>query len=52
MRKVMGLVPLLILSQASCISVGYSGRSGWFIWPGGLGLLILVVFVVWLLRRR
>lgn len=35
-----------------CIAVGYSSRGGWFLWPGGLGLLVLVVLFALMLRRR
>lgn len=44
---------LLALTQPACIVVGgYSNRGGWFVWPGGLGLLLLVVVVLLLVRRR
>lgn len=33
-----------------CVMVGYSSRSGFFVWPSGLGLLLLLV-VLWLLLR-
>lgn len=36
---------------SGCVAVGYSSGGGWFIWPGGLGLLV-VVLVLWLLLRR
>jgi hypothetical protein len=32
--------------------VGYSSTGGWFMWPGGLGLLLVIVVVLMLLRRR
>lgn len=34
-----------------CIAVGYSSSGGWFLWPGGIGLLIVLVVVILLLRR-
>jgi hypothetical protein len=37
---------------SGCLAVGYSSGGGWFIWPGGLGLLFVILFVVFLLRRR
>ena len=48
---------LLVLSSTgmmstSCVAVGYSSRGGWFIWPGGLGLLLVIIIVVMFLRRR
>ncbi len=35
-----------------CVVVGASSRGGLFIWPGGLGLVLLILLVVLLLRRR
>lgn len=43
---------LVSLSQSSCVAVGYSSGGGWFIWPGGLGLLVLIIVVILLVRRR
>ncbi len=31
---------------------GYSSRGGGFIWPGGLGLLVLVLIVIFFMRGR
>jgi protein-S-isoprenylcysteine O-methyltransferase Ste14 len=46
-------VLLVVTSMLSgCVAVGYSSGGGWFIWPGGLGLLLVVVLIVMLLRRR
>lgn len=44
----LALAPL----QASCVVGGYSSRSGWFFWPGGLLGLVLIVGVIFLLARR
>jgi hypothetical protein len=33
------------------IAGGYSSRGGWFIWPGGLGLVLIVLLVLFMLRR-
>ncbi len=43
---------LLSLGLTGCVVVGASSRGGFFIWPGGLGLLVLILLVVFLLRRR
>jgi uncharacterized membrane protein YdcZ (DUF606 family) len=44
---------LLLLTQTSCIVAGYSNRGGWFLWPGGLlGILIVVAVILLLARRR
>ena len=45
------LTGLLALSQTACIAVGYSCRGGWFLWPGGLGLLVILALVYFLARR-
>lgn len=54
MKKIIALLMLLSLqlASASCVGVGYSSRGGWFVWPGGLGLLLILIVVVLLLRRR
>jgi protein-S-isoprenylcysteine O-methyltransferase Ste14 len=44
---------LVVASLVSgCVAVGYSSTGGWFMWPGGLGLLLVIVVVLMLLRRR
>jgi hypothetical protein len=42
---------ILFTTLTGCLVVGYSSRGGWFIWPGGIGLLIIILLIVWLLRR-
>ncbi len=43
---------LLLITQTSCAVVGgYSNRGGWFLWPGGLGLILMIVLVLFLARR-
>jgi ABC-type proline/glycine betaine transport system permease subunit len=37
---------------SGCVAVGYSSGRGWFVWPGGLGLLIIVLIIVFVSRRR
>ena len=51
MKRISLLALLLGSTQTACIAVGYSSRGGWFLWPGGLGLLVVVLLVVFLLRR-
>lgn len=46
---------LLLLSPfalTGCIVAGGSSRGGWFIFPGGFGLILMILLVVFLLRRR
>ncbi len=52
MKRVSALAFMLALSQPSCIVAGgYSSNGGWYLWPGSI-LSILVVVVVFLLLRK
>ena len=48
------LAATLILSGTltGCLVAGVSSTGGAFIWPGGFGLLVVILLVVFLLRRR
>lgn len=37
---------------SGCVMVGYSSRGGFFVWPGGIGLLLLLLLLWLLLRQR
>ena len=37
---------------SGCLVVGASSSGGFFIWPGGIGLVIMILLVVWYFRRR
>ena len=53
MKKVLTLLALfVVLPQSSCVAVGYSSSGGWFVWPGGLALIVLLIVVIFLVRRR
>jgi len=41
-----------IFGLSGCLVAGYSSGEGWFVWPGSLGLLVIVVLIVFLIRRR
>lgn len=41
-----------LLPLQGCLVAGYSSRGGAFIWPGGLGLLVLVLIVIFFMRGR
>ena len=43
---------LVCASLTGCLVAGYSSSGGAFIWPGGLGLVVVILLVVFLLRRR
>ena len=48
------LLATLLASTAliGCIVAGASSSSGWFIWPGGLGLVVIVLLAIFFLRGR
>ncbi len=37
---------------SGCLVAGYSSRGGAFVWPGGLGLVVMLVLLYFLLRGR
>jgi hypothetical protein len=45
------LVLLFAATQSACVAIGYSSGGDWFLWPGGLGLLIIVLIVFFVFRR-
>jgi hypothetical protein len=47
---VMALVPCCLMS--GCLIAGYSSAGGGFIWPGGLGLIVVLGLLLWLLLRQ
>ncbi len=48
-----GLILLpAMLPLTGCVAVGYSSRGGLFVWPGGVGMVLLILVVFLLLRRR
>ncbi len=44
--------PLLAGTLSGCLVAGVSSRGGGFIWPGGLGLLVLAAILLFFLRGR
>ncbi len=52
-RLGLGAAALLGLNVLTgCVAVGYSTGGGWFVWPGGLGLVVLLLLLFFLLRGR
>jgi hypothetical protein len=53
MRSVLLLVSGLAACSAlsGCVMMGYSSTGGFFIWPGGIGLLVLLG-ILWLIFSR
>jgi len=39
------------ISQSACIAVGYRSGGGWFVWPGGLGLLLILFLLYFMFGR-
>ncbi|MGI4757660.1 MAG: hypothetical protein ACRYGF_12525 [Janthinobacterium lividum] len=37
---------------SGCLVAGYSSAGGGFVWPGGLGLVFVLLVVLWFLLRR
>jgi hypothetical protein len=51
--KQIGAITLLLLFSSGCIVAGgYSSRGGWFIWPGTIGILLVIAVLFLLFRRR
>jgi len=51
--KQLGIITLLLLFSSGCVVAGgYSSGRGWFIWPGTIGLLLVVAVLFLFLRRR
>ena len=43
---------LSMLPLSGCIIAGVSSSGGWFVWPGSIGLTLVVLLILFLLRRR
>jgi len=54
LRSVLTLVCGLVMMSglSGCLVAGYSSRGGGFLWPGGLGLVVMILLVLFLMRRR
>lgn len=53
MKRISTLALMLALSQLSCVMVGgYSNDGGWWIWPGSLVSVLVIIILVLFLRRR
>ena len=53
-RSVLLLASVLAATTGltGCLVAGYSSNGGAFIWPGGLGLVVGILVVLFLLGRR
>jgi hypothetical protein len=52
MRKASLLALALPLMQTGCMVVGYRSGSGWFFWPGGFALFVILFVILLIARRR
>ena len=53
MRRISLLALVIALSQPACIVAGgYGSGRGFYIWPGSLLSIIVIIALVLLLRRR
>ena len=43
---------MFFLPLVGCVVAGVSSSGGAFIWPGGMGLLVILLVLFLLLRRR
>ena len=51
--KQIGVITLLLMLSSGCVVAGgYSSGGGWFIWPGTIGILLVVAVLFFLFRRR
>ena len=41
----------LCTTLTGCLVAGYSSSGGWFLWPGSISLLIVILLLIWLMRR-
>ena len=41
----------LCATLTGCLVFGYTSSGGWFIWPGSISLLIVILLLIWLMRR-
>ncbi|HET6976209.1 MAG TPA: hypothetical protein VFI24_07795 [Pyrinomonadaceae bacterium] len=52
MKQIVVITLLLLFSSGCIVAGGYSSGRGWFIWPGTIGILLVVAVLFLLLRRR
>jgi len=46
MKRILFVGSLLLLSSGCVVVGGYRSGGGWFLWPGSLGALVIVVILV------
>ncbi len=46
------MASMVCIACTGCMVVGYRSGGGWFVWPGGFGLILLVLAILFFMRRR
>ena len=49
---VLAALAVLTTSLSGCLVAGYSSSGGSYIWPGGLGLIVILLLAFFFLRGR
>lgn len=52
MKQIVVVTLLLLFSSGCIVAGGYSSGRGWFIWPGTIGILLILAVLFLLFRRR
>ena len=52
MKQILVVTLLLLFSSGCIVAGGYSSGRGWFIWPGTIGILVILAILFLLFRRR
>jgi hypothetical protein len=52
MKNIFVITLMVLLSSGCVVAGGYSSGGGWFIWPGTIGILLVVAILFLVLRRR
>lgn len=47
-----GALPVMAGMLSGCLVAGYTAGRGWFVWPGGVGLVIMLLVLLFLLRGK
>lgn len=50
--QMLALLSCGALSLTGCVIAGVSSGGGFFIWPGSIGLLVIILIAVFGLRRK
>jgi hypothetical protein len=52
MKQIVVVTLLLLFSSGCIVAGGYSSGRGWFIWPGTIGIIVILAVLFLLFRRR